>query len=63
MRKLAPNRPLFKGGEEDRMFDLECGTDEVRKQFLAGRPAAELWERWNRGAAGFRKERQPYLLY
>ena len=53
----------FKGAEETRMFDLECGTDEVRKEFLAGRSSSAIWQKWNRAAAGFAEARSPYLLY
>jgi len=64
LRRVAPSRRLFAAsGEETRMFDLDCGTDKVRKAFESGRSAADIWAMWNRDSAKFRSERQPFLLY
>jgi uncharacterized protein YbbC (DUF1343 family) len=64
LRKVAPSRPLFgTARNSDRMFDLVCGTDVVRRQFLAGRSAAQIWTEWNEGSRAFRSARQPFLLY
>ncbi len=64
LRRVSPNRKLFAvPSEERRMFDLECGTDQVRKAFEAGKSASEIWAAWNSGSRRFRDQRQPYLLY
>ena len=63
IRKVAPKYALFgrsRGG--DQMFDLVCGTNQVRRMFLAGKSAAQIWAAWNRDA-GFAAQRRPYLLY
>ncbi len=62
VRRLSPNLNFFPAGRE-RMFDLVCGTDEVRKMFAAGKSAAEIWKHWNADSAAFRKSREKYLLY
>ena len=61
-RKLKPSLNFFPPGREHE-FDLVCGTDEVRKMFQSGRPAAEIWKRWDAGSEKFRQQRRPYLLY
>lgn len=61
-RKLQPGISFF-GRDRDRMFDLVCGTDEVRKMFLAGKSAADIWTVWNKESSGFKVARQKYLLY
>ena len=61
-RKLKPSLNFFPSGRE-RSFDLVCGASEVRKMFQAGKPAAEIWKRWNAGSEKFRQQRKAYLLY
>ncbi len=61
-RKLNPALNFFPKGRE-RMFDLVCGTDEVRKMFLAGKSSSEIWKKWNTESADFRESRAKYLLY
>jgi uncharacterized protein YbbC (DUF1343 family) len=63
LRKVAPGRTLFTGREATRLFDLDCGTDRVRKAFAAGASGAETWAVFNEGAAAFAAARRPYLLY
>ncbi len=64
LRRISPARPLFGTSKNgDRMFDLVCGTDVVRRQLLAGRSAERIWTEWNAGSRAFRSARQPFLLY
>lgn len=53
----------FGSGEESRMFDLSCGTSAVRSAYLKGAAEADLWAEFQRGADGFAKKRQKYLIY
>jgi uncharacterized protein YbbC (DUF1343 family) len=62
VRRVSPDTAFFPSAE-DRMFDLVCGTSEVRTMFAAGRSAAEIWSAWNAGAERFRALRERYLLY
>jgi uncharacterized protein YbbC (DUF1343 family) len=63
MRKVAPEYVLFgQSRSSDQMFDLVCGTNQVRRMFATGKSAAQIWAAWN-SAAGFSAQRQPYLLY
>lgn len=61
-RKLGAPIEFFPGGKP-KLFDKVCGTDSVRKDFLAGRSSAEIWEKWDAASEGFKKARAPYLLY
>jgi len=64
LRLVKPSLNLFAGpASESRMFDMECGTTEVRRMFQVGKSASEIWAKWNSGAAAFRVERKQYLLY
>lgn len=54
---------FFASAESTEMFDLVCGTNRIRKAFVAGASAARLWEMWNEGRAAFLTARKPYLLY
>jgi uncharacterized protein YbbC (DUF1343 family) len=63
MRTLRPGRPFYIGKQPTRMFDLSCGTDRVRKAFVAGASASQLWQIFNEGASAFAQARKPYLLY
>lgn len=62
-RRVAPGIRFFGGVKKNRMFDLVCGTDRVRRMFAAGQSAAQIWAVWNKGSAAFRAQRQRYLLY
>ncbi|MBN2445545.1 MAG: DUF1343 domain-containing protein, partial [Phycisphaerae bacterium] len=60
--KLYPATEIF-GGKRDSVFDKVCGTDEVRKLFVAKRPLREILKLWNTGTEEFHRQREPYLLY
>jgi uncharacterized protein YbbC (DUF1343 family) len=62
VRAMYPDQKLF-GADRDKMFDKVCGTDEIRKMFLAGKPLSDILARWNAGLDGFRRAREKYLLY
>ncbi|MCP4592035.1 MAG: DUF1343 domain-containing protein [bacterium] len=62
LRRVHPEKPLF-GAKRDRMFDKVCGTDAVRKMFLAGKPIQDILAHWNAGLDEFRARRAKYLLY
>jgi uncharacterized protein YbbC (DUF1343 family) len=62
VRERYPDLKLF-GNERDEMFDKVCGTDEIRKMFLDGKPLAEILKFWNEGVDEFRAKRVKYLLY
>ncbi|MBC8137414.1 MAG: DUF1343 domain-containing protein [Fibrella sp.] len=60
LRSAAPVvRPFAKIG----LFDAVCGTDTVRKVFLAGATETETWAEFQRGAAMFAESRKRYLIY
>jgi len=61
-QKLYPQVKLF-GSKRDDMFDKVCGTDQIRKMFLAGKPASEIVRFWNSGRESFMKQREKYLMY
>lgn len=46
-----------------RWFDLLAGTDQLRKQIIAGKSAKEIRISWQTNLEKFKKERKPYLLY
>lgn len=62
VRSRYPDQPLF-GAKRDAMFDKVCGTDEIRKMFLAGTDVAEIIRFWNAGRTAFERKRAQYLLY
>lgn len=47
----------------ERHFDRLCGTDEIRRAILAGRPLEELKALSEVGLQRFRNEREAFLLY
>lgn len=60
LRYAAPTlRPLARRG----LFDEVCGTDTVRKVFLAGATEPEVWAEFQRGAAMFAESRKRFLIY
>jgi uncharacterized protein YbbC (DUF1343 family) len=44
-------------------FDLLAGSDNLRKQIIAGKTEKEIRESWKPGLEAFRKVRKKYLLY
>lgn len=44
-------------------FDKLAGTDELRKQIVAGKSAGEIKESWKTGLADFEKIRVKYIIY
>ncbi len=44
-------------------FDKLAGTDQLRKQILAGTPEAEIRKSWEPGLKSYRIMRKKYLLY
>ncbi|MDQ7947538.1 MAG: DUF1343 domain-containing protein [Pedobacter sp.] len=44
-------------------FDLRIGTDQLRKQIIAGVPEAEIRKSWEPGLSKFKAIRKKYLLY
>ncbi|HVK06592.1 MAG TPA: DUF1343 domain-containing protein [Armatimonadaceae bacterium] len=63
LRKAAPALSLFGSSASSRMFDYACGSDRVRRAYLAGKPEPELWAAFQGGVDGFAAARKPYLLY
>jgi len=44
-------------------FDKLAGTDELRKQILAGKTEKEIRESWQPELAAYKQMRKKYLLY
>jgi uncharacterized protein YbbC (DUF1343 family) len=64
VRRLKPHTKFFgRSRNQDKMFDLVCGTDSVRRMFLSGKSGAQIWSSWNAGAKTFKTQRKKYLLY
>lgn len=47
----------------DYHFDELVGTDQLRKQILAGKSLKEIYNSWEPGLSRFKAARQKYLLY
>ena len=63
-RQLYPNNFRWGGKWGDQyVFDIDMGTDEVRRAFLAGRSPAQIEDSWQPGLARFMQIREKYLLY
>lgn len=60
LRTVAPTLKLFASVG---LFDASCGTNAVRKAFLAGASEPDLWGTFSAGADTFAAGRKPYLLY
>eukprot|EP01133_Synstelium_polycarpum_P012570 gene12570-14750_t len=65
--KAYPNKANFFNpgitNKEVSGFDLRIGTDELRKQIIAGVPEAEIRKSWEPGLQKFKAIRAKYLLY
>jgi uncharacterized protein YbbC (DUF1343 family) len=44
-------------------FNTLVGTDELKKQILAGKNEAEIRESWNAGIEAYKAKREKYLIY
>lgn len=56
---FAPGRP----GQDISAFDLRIGTDQLRKQIIAGVSEADIRKSWEPGLQQFKAIRAKYLLY
>lgn len=54
--------PSTRGGDIS-AFDLRIGTDQLRKQIIAGVPEEEIRKSWEPELSKFKKTREKYLLY
>lgn len=65
--KAYPDKAHFFGAERGNTgvspFDLRIGTDNLRKQIIAGVPESEIRESWEPGLQQFKNIRKKYLLY
>src|SRR5690606_24829020 len=57
----APFKDTFSSRPE--FFDKLAGTDELRKQIIAGQSEAEIRESWAADLAAYKAMRKQYLLY
>jgi uncharacterized protein YbbC (DUF1343 family) len=63
-RRLYPNQFRWGGKWGDQyVFDIDMGTDEVRRAFIAGRSPAQIEDAWQPALARFMQIREKYLLY
>ncbi len=51
----------FPNSAKTKMFDLVCGTSDIRRAFLKGESGAQLWARWNKGRDNFANWRRKLL--
>ncbi len=62
--KLYPEQDLFeKAPHRWRMFDIVCGTDEVRKTFMENYRFADIKPIFERDVEAFREMSEKYYLY
>lgn len=64
--KAYPDKANFFGKERANgvsPFDLRIGTDQLRKQIIAGMSEAEIRKSWEPGLGKFKTIRAKYLLY
>lgn len=59
-QKMPDKRRFFARAE---FFDKLAGTDELRKQIIAGKTEAEIRESWKDQLASYKVMRKKYLLY
>lgn len=64
IQRLYPEQNLFSDEKAKKcLFDEVNGTDQVRKDLLAGKTGAEISADWPRQRAEFEVKRQKYLIY
>ncbi|GAA2336556.1 DUF1343 domain-containing protein [Saccharopolyspora halophila] len=59
-RRLYPQVFAWRG---DGMVDKLSGSDRLRKKIDAGADISEIVDPWHEDVVGFRRQRDPYLLY
>jgi uncharacterized protein YbbC (DUF1343 family) len=57
------NQSNIKADFFEKSFDLLAGSDQLRKQIIAGKSAEEMKESWQAGLIQFKETRKKYLLY
>jgi uncharacterized protein YbbC (DUF1343 family) len=63
VRQVDPQLAFFSSTRNNAMFDMVCGTKEIRRLMQQGQSADTIWSVWNRGAATFAKQSAPFRLY
>lgn len=59
-----PRKPFFITDKKGRYwFDTLAGTDELRKQIIAGKSQEEIKKTWQKDLNDFEKIRQKYIVY
>lgn len=64
--KAYPDKERFFDGTQSKQignFDKLAGTENLRKQIIAGTPEAEIRKSWEPGLSAFKTLRKKYLLY
>jgi uncharacterized protein YbbC (DUF1343 family) len=63
--ETSPNSDFFGSPDNKGRYwlDLLSGSDEMRKQIIAGKTAQEIKASWEDDIEAFKKQRKPYLLY
>lgn len=59
-KKMPDKREFFARPE---FFDKLAGTDELRKQIMAGKTESEIRDSWAEDLKGYKEMRKKYLLY
>ena len=62
-RQVAPKIDFFADGKKNRMFDLVCGTPQMRVLMQRGASVDELLKFWNGDAAAWQKQSRAAWLY
>ncbi|GAB3784150.1 DUF1343 domain-containing protein [Spirosoma horti] len=64
--KAYPDKERFFDASQSKQinnFDKLAGTENLKKQIIAGTPEAEIRKSWEPGLSGFKTLRKKYLLY
>jgi uncharacterized protein YbbC (DUF1343 family) len=61
--RFAWRQPPYEYEHDKMPIDILAGSDALRKQIESGMPIAEIAASWKDDEAGFRRLREPYLMY